>query len=117
MTTSAPAPFAPVLKRAYDWAVYHLADLFRTTHEVKASDVTRSNGKKGGGIEANEILAGAAGSKSLSADLRLTTLRLTTNTGGASGTCIPTRVSHRDFVRHRDTVGTAFREHAEQNKN
>ena len=38
-------------KKAHDWAVEQLADLFRTTHRVKTQQVVKSRGPRGGDIE------------------------------------------------------------------
>ena len=38
-------------KKAHDWAVDQLADLFRTTHKVKTQQVFKSRGKYCGDIE------------------------------------------------------------------
>ena len=38
-------------KKAHDWAVDQLADLFRTTHKVKTQQVVRSRGQRCGDIE------------------------------------------------------------------
>ena len=38
-------------KKAHDWAVQQLADLFRTTHKVKTERVVRSRGQRCGDLE------------------------------------------------------------------
>ena len=38
-------------KKAHDWAVDQLADLFRTTHKVKTQQVVKSRGQQCGDIE------------------------------------------------------------------
>jgi hypothetical protein len=38
-------------KKAHDWAVDQLADLFRTTHKVKTVQVAKSRGRNFGDIE------------------------------------------------------------------
>ena len=38
-------------KKAHDWAVDQLADLFRTTHKVKTQQVVKSRGQHCGDIE------------------------------------------------------------------
>ena len=38
-------------KKAHDWAVDQIADLFRTTHRVKTQQVVRSRGQRCGDIE------------------------------------------------------------------
>ncbi len=55
-------------KKAHDWAVDQLADLFRTTHQVKTQQVVKSLGQHCGDIE----LAGY-----------LVNLRVTLNLDGA----------------------------------
>jgi hypothetical protein len=49
-------------KKAHDWAVDQLADLFRRTHKVKTQQVARSRGQRCGDIELAGYLADAAGS-------------------------------------------------------
>ena len=51
-------------KKAHDWAVDQLADLFRTTHKVKTQQVAKSRGQHCGDIELAAYLAKAAGSSS-----------------------------------------------------
>ena len=48
-------------KKAHDWAVDQLADLFRTTHKVKTVQVAKSRGRHCGDIELAAYLANAAG--------------------------------------------------------
>jgi hypothetical protein len=43
-------------KKAHDWAVAHIADLFRTTHRVKTQQVARSRGQRCGDIELSAYL-------------------------------------------------------------
>ena len=57
-------------KKAHDWAVDQLADLFRTTHKVKTQQVARSRGQRCGDIELAGYLANAAGPVPLVLDLR-----------------------------------------------
>ncbi len=38
-------------KKAHDWAVDQLADLFRTSHSVKTQQVTKSRGQHRGDVE------------------------------------------------------------------
>ena len=47
-------------KKAHDWAVDQIADLFRTTHTVKTRQVSKSRGQRCGDIE----LAGKCGGSS-----------------------------------------------------
>jgi hypothetical protein len=58
-------------KKAHDWAVDQLADLFRTTHRVKTQQVVKSRGQHCGDIELPGYLANAAGPVPLVLDLRL----------------------------------------------
>jgi hypothetical protein len=56
-------------KKAHDWAVDQLADLFCTTHKAKTQQVTRSRGQQCGDIELAGYLANAAGPVPLVLDL------------------------------------------------
>ena len=56
-------------KKAHDWAVDQLADLFRTTHKVKTQQVVKSRGQHCGDIELAGYLANAAGPVPLVLDL------------------------------------------------
>ncbi len=58
-------------KKAHDWAVEQLADLFRTTYRVKTQQVARSRGQRCGDIELAAYLANAAGPVPLVLDLRI----------------------------------------------
>jgi hypothetical protein len=59
-------------KKAHDWAVEQLADLFRTTHKVKTQQhVTKSGGRHCGYIELTAYPANAAGPVPLVLDLRI----------------------------------------------
>jgi hypothetical protein len=58
-------------KKAHDWAVDQLANLFRTTHKVKTQQVARSRGQRCGDIELAGYLANAAGPVPLVLDLRI----------------------------------------------
>jgi hypothetical protein len=58
-------------KKAHDWAVDQLADLFRTTHKVKTQQVVRSRGQHSGDIELVGYLANAASPVSVVLDLRV----------------------------------------------
>ena len=60
-----------VAKKAHDWAVDQLADLFRTTHRVKTQQVARSRGQRCGDNELVGYLANAAGPVPLVLDLRI----------------------------------------------
>ncbi len=59
-------------KKAHDWAVDQLADLFRTTHTVKTQQVVKSRGRHCGDLELAAYLANSAGPVPLVLDLRLT---------------------------------------------
>ena len=59
-------------KKAHDWAVDQIADLFRTTHKVKTQQVARSRGQRCGEIELAGYLANAAGPVPLVLDLHIT---------------------------------------------
>ena len=48
-------------KKAHDWMVDQLADLFRTTHKVKTQQVVKSRGQHCGDIELVGYLANVAG--------------------------------------------------------
>ena len=58
-------------KKAHDWAVDQLADLFRTTHKVKTQQVAKSRGQHCGDIELAGYLANVAGPVPLVLDLRI----------------------------------------------
>jgi hypothetical protein len=58
-------------KKANDWAVVQLADLFRTTHKVKTPQVVKSRGQHCGDIEIAGYLANAVGPVPLVLDLRI----------------------------------------------
>jgi hypothetical protein len=58
-------------KKAHDWAVDKLADLFRTTHKVKTQQVAKSRGQHCGDIEMAACLANAAGPAPLVLELRI----------------------------------------------
>ena len=60
-------------KKAHDWMVHQIADLFRTTHEVKTQQVIKSRGQHCGDIELAGYLANAAGPVPLVLDLLPTT--------------------------------------------
>jgi hypothetical protein len=58
-------------KKAHDWMVDQLADLFRTTHKVKTQQVVKSRGQHCGDIELAGYLANEAGPVPLVLDLRI----------------------------------------------
>jgi hypothetical protein len=59
-------------KKAHDWAVDQLPDLFRTTHGVKTEQVVKSRGQHCGDIELAGYLQNAVGTVPLVMDLRIT---------------------------------------------
>jgi hypothetical protein len=58
-------------KKVHDWMVDQIADLFRTTHEVKTQQVIKSRGQHCGDIELSGYLANEADPVSLVLDLRM----------------------------------------------
>ncbi len=58
-------------KKAHDWAVDQIADLFRTTHKEKTQQVARSRGQRCRDIELAGYLTNAAGPVPLVLDLRI----------------------------------------------
>ncbi len=58
-------------KKAHDWVVDQLVDLFRTTHRVKTQRVVRSRGQRCGDIEIVSYLVNETGPVSLVLDLRI----------------------------------------------
>ena len=58
-------------KKAHDWAVDQLADLFRITHKVKTQQVVKNRGQRCGDIEIAGYLANAAGPVPVVLDLRI----------------------------------------------
>ena len=58
-------------KKAHDWMVDQIADLFRTTQIVKTQQVIKSCGQHCGDIEVAGCLANAAGPVPLVLDLRI----------------------------------------------
>ncbi len=58
-------------KKAHDWAVEQLADLFRTTHKVKTRHVTKRRGRHCGDFELAAYLANSAGPVPLVLDLHI----------------------------------------------
>ena len=58
-------------KKAHDWAVEQLADLFRVTHHTKTQHVTKCRGRHCGDIQLETYLANAAGPVPLVLDLRI----------------------------------------------
>jgi hypothetical protein len=62
------------LKKAHDWTVGQLPDLFRTTHTAKTQQVVRSRGQHCGDVELVGYLANAADPVPLVLDLRIATI-------------------------------------------
>ncbi len=58
-------------KKAHDWMVDQVADLFRTTHKVKTQHVVKNRGQPCGDIEVGGYLANESGPVSLVLDLRI----------------------------------------------
>jgi hypothetical protein len=58
-------------KKAHDWVVEQLADLFRTTHHTKTQHVTKSRGRHCGDIQLDTYLAKEAGPMPLVLDLHI----------------------------------------------
>ena len=61
----------PGAKKAHDWMVDQIADLFRTTHKVKTQQVVKSRGQHCGDIELAGYLANEAGPVPLVLELRI----------------------------------------------
>ena len=59
-------------KKAHDWAVDQIADLFRTTTKVTTQQFTRNRGQHCGDVELAGYLANQAGPVPLVLDLRIT---------------------------------------------
>ncbi len=68
-------------KKAHDWMVDQVADLFRTTHKVKTQHVVKSRGRPCGDIQLEGYLANEAGPVSLVLDLRIAHDRVGSTTG------------------------------------
>jgi hypothetical protein len=58
-------------KKAHDWTVDQLADLFHTTHKIKTQQVVKSRGQHCGDIELGGYLSNEADPVSLVLDLRV----------------------------------------------
>jgi hypothetical protein len=58
-------------KKAHDWVVDQLANLFRTTHKVKTQQVVKNRGHHCGDIELPRYLTNATGPVPLVLDLRI----------------------------------------------
>ena len=59
-------------KKAHDWAVDHIADLFRTKNKAKTQQVVKSRGHHCGDIDLSGYLDNTVGPVSLVLDLRIT---------------------------------------------
>ncbi len=66
-------------KKAHDWVVDQLADLFRTTHKAKTQKVIKSRGHHCGDVELAGYLANVSGPVPLVLDLRITYDRFGSN--------------------------------------
>jgi hypothetical protein len=58
-------------KKAHDWTVDKLTDLFRTTHKVKTQQVVKIRGQYCGDVELTGYLENSAGPVPLVLDLRI----------------------------------------------
>ena len=101
-------------KKAHDWAVDQLADLFRTTYKVKKQQVVKSRGQHCGDVELAGYLANAAGPVQLVLDLRIAHDRFGSSSDPSLVSFIPAIPStsgklHSEFIRlvflqsHRET--------------
>jgi hypothetical protein len=59
------------VKKAHDWVVEQLVDLFHTTHRTKAQHVTKNRGRYCGDIQLDTYLVNSVGPVSLVLDLRI----------------------------------------------
>ena len=59
------------VKKAHDWTVDQITDLFHTTHKAKTRQVIKSRGHHCGDIELAGYLANAVGPVPLVLDLRI----------------------------------------------
>ena len=82
-------------KKAHDWMVDQLADLFRTTHKVKTQQVVKSRGQMCGDIELAGYLANEAGPVPLVLDLRIAHDRV-----GSRSSITPTLI-YRFYISFR----------------
>jgi hypothetical protein len=67
-------------KKAHDWMVDQVADLFRTTHKVKTQQVVKNRGQDCGDIELAGFLANETGPVPLVLDLHITHDRVGSST-------------------------------------
>jgi hypothetical protein len=70
-------------KKAHDWVVDQLADLFRTTHKVKIHQVVKSRGQDCGDIELVGYPSNATGPVPVGLDLRVPQHRVGSSTDPA----------------------------------
>ncbi len=68
------------VKKAHDWMVDQVADLFRTTHKVKTQHVVKIRGQHCGDIELEGYLANETGPVPLVLDLRIAHDRMGSST-------------------------------------
>ncbi len=80
-------------KKANDWSVDQLSDLFRTTHRVKTQQVVKSHGQHCGDIELPGYLANVSDPVPLVLDLRLTHDRF----GSSSDPTLNGRLHYNDI--------------------
>ena len=89
-------------KKAHDWAVDQLADLFRTTTKVKTQQVVKSRGQHCGDIELTGYLANVTGPVSLVLDLLIAHDRVGSSTD-------PTLNGH---LRHPNNLNQSLNDEA-----
>ena len=58
-------------KKAHEWSVDQITDLFRTTHKVKTQQLAKNRGQQCGDIQLSDYLANEAGPVPLVLDLRI----------------------------------------------
>jgi hypothetical protein len=66
-------------KKAHEWSVDQIADLFRTTHKVKTQQLAKNRGQQCGDIQLSDYLANEAGPVPLVLDLHITHERFGSN--------------------------------------
>ncbi len=67
-------------KKALDWMVDQIADLFRTTHKVKTQEVVKNRGQHCGDVEQVGYLENVTGPVTMVLDLRITHDRVGSST-------------------------------------
>ncbi len=102
-------------KKAHDWAVDQLTDLFRTTHRVKTQQVVKSLGQHCGDIELEGYLANSSGLVPLVLDLRLVHDRFDSR----SDPTLNGRLHYNDIDKSLNEVGNdkIRKYHADYNNN